>query len=559
MPIKFGDLLENQNTSYAVVDGTNNSVKGLIFATGLPSGADYPNLRADGCLLVDEDSGAMYIYTGADLSNGNWGNSANWASFATGDPETQQTTDLPVSIPAGTSFGRFQNGDTISVSGGKNAIEIIRDAVTSYIAPTAAFISTQQSAIQYSVNSQSITRTVSFTVTNQNQLVVDGTNFGIQSVKAYRRIGSGGWNLVASTVGADSAAFVTNGLAALNTVGSPSAESFVLSDTFTVGAGVNSQVRYKIEVTPLDGNGDAATVVEVEGAGANNGYINIQSYVAGSVTEYSVVRQDTGDFVGTAESNTIREKGNIASKISFKIKCNTPQVPLTIFTIQRSVNGESYENIHTVTNLNQTGTSTLYKFFDSIATTAGEVTGLSGTPSGFTDVTSALPDADRDADTIRYRIRLGDGEDGGYTATSGLSSTINLEFPSMIGYSTTDGSEFTSANDSAMTGILHGIRDTSANRAQYEIFSTTESGAANFGAAITLSTNGSQFVYIAFPDGYNDLTEVMSGAIDNLGSFNSSPKSSTVDFTTKFGITDSSYKVYCSNSPGAFNGSFTLT
>ena len=129
----------------------------------------------------------------------------------------------------------------------------------------------------------------------------------------------------------------------------------------------------------------------------------------------------------------------------------------------------------------------------------------------------------------------------------------------MIGYSTTDGSEFNSSNDQTMSGILDAIRDTSANRAQYEIHSTTESGASNFGSAITLSTNGSQFVYIAFPDGYNNLTEVMSGAIDNLGSFNNSPKSSSVDFTTKFGITDSNYKVYCSNSPGAFNGSFTLT
>ena len=154
MPIKFGDLLENQNNTYAVVDGTNNSVKGLIFATSLPDDTDYPNLRAEGCLLVDEDSGAMYIYTGADLTDTNWGDENNWASFATGDPETQQTDDLPVSIPAGLSFGRFQNGDTISVGAGKNAIEIIRDAVTSYIAPAAAFDSGAITAIPYSTAPQ---------------------------------------------------------------------------------------------------------------------------------------------------------------------------------------------------------------------------------------------------------------------------------------------------------------------------------------------------------------------------------------------------------------------
>lgn len=559
MAIKFGDLLENQNTEYAVVDAHGNNVKGIIYATDLPGAADYPNKRVLGCLLVDTNSAKMYVYKGADTTNGNWGDSDNWEVFATGSGETIETNNLVVSIPSGTSFGRFENGATINVgASGKNAIDIIKDAITSYQAPTAAFDSAAQTAIGYDTVAQSgVSRTITFTVTNNNQAVISGSNYQISTVKLYRKQGSSGsYSLVASTDSSDSLAFTTSALSSINTQGSVSAGTFTFADSIDTSADDDDHFIYKIEVTPNDGDGSETTAVEVEGAAGNNGYVDIEAYAAPTTTSVSITRQNTSShFVGTAESDTTREKGNIASKIEFKIVCNTSLVPITQFKIQRKIDSGSWTDIHTESSLTQSGTSSLYKFYDSVATTANNVTGQDSTPTGYTD-TTAYPTGNISANSIQYRIQFTDDEQS--TNTAALT-TINLEFPALIGYSTTDGSGFSSSDDASMTTVLHAIRDTSADRRQYEIINTSGTGDPNFGAAITLAPSGTQFVYIAYPATYAEIdTFQKPNTPDEYGSFGSDPKSITVDFTTKYGIQNTAYEVYCSNSAGAFNGNYTI-
>lgn len=565
MPIKFGDLLENQNNTYAVVDGTNNSVKGLIFATSLPATTAYPNLRAEGCLLVDEDSGAMYIYTGPTLNDSDWGNHDNWASFATGDPETQQTDDLPVSIPAGLSFGRFQNGDTISVGDGKNAIEIIRDAVTSYIAPTAAFDAGAQSSIQYDTEAQTVTRTIGFSVTNGNQAVVDGDNFAIARVRLWRRKDSGDYILRASTDAADAVdSFDAGTLTALNTDGAVTAVDFDYDDSITTNAGDDGQFQYKIEVSPNDGSGTAAAAVNVEGLNSNNGVVDMAAYSAPTVIVGTALRQDVSShFVsgsggtGQIESNTVREKGNIASKVQAKVQCNSPGVPITSIVVERQINNTGgWTAIRTVNNLTLTGQSTQYQTFDSVSTASSDnVTDLDTTVSGYQDTQNPFPSGSTGANTIRYRVRVNDAE----TETTIIFTTINLEFPAIVGYSTVDGSTFDSSDNGDMTNVLHSIRDTANDRRQYEILNTSGTGDPQIGSVL-LEPDGSQFVYIAYPASYAEMDEMgIAQQPSSLSTFGNGPKSETVSFTTHYGIQSTTYEVYCSNSAGAYDGTYIIS
>ena len=564
MPIKFGDLLENQNNTYAVVDGTNNSVKGLIFATSLPATTAYPNLRAEGCLLVDENSGAMYIYTGSTLNDSDWGNHDNWASFATGDPETQQTDDLPVSIPAGLSFGRFQNGDTISVGDGKNAIEIIRDAVTSYIAPTASFDAGAQSVIQYDTDAQTVTRTIGFSVTNGNQAVVNGDNFAIARVRLYRRKDSGAYTLRASTDAADAVdSFDAGTLAALNNEGPVTAVNFDYDDSITTNGGDEGQFQYKIEVSPNNGSGVAAAVVSVEGLNSNKGVVDMAAYSAPTVIVGTALRQDvsthfvSGSGAGQDESNTVREKGNIASKVQTKVQCNSPGVPITSIVVQRQINNTGgWTAIRTQNNLTVTGQSTQYQTFDSVATASSDnVTDLDTTVSGYQDTQNAFPSGSTGADTVRYRVRITDAEQ----VTDIIFVTINLEFPALVGYSTVDGSTFDSSDNGDMTNVLHSIRDNSGDRRQYEIINTSGTGDPTMGSVV-LEPTGSQFVYIAYPASYAQMDEMgIAGQPPSLSSFGSGPKSTSVPFTTHYGIQSTTYEVYCSNSAGAYDGTYIIS
>lgn len=559
MAIKFGDILQNQNSAYPIVDGSNNDLKGVLFSSGLPGTTSFPNKRALGTILVDTTNNKLYLYIGADLLDSTWGNSASWSEMAQGSGETIQTSDIAVSIPNGLSFGRFENGDTISVGAGKSAVQIILDALTSYIAPTGAF-SGSETAVQYQTTSQNISHTVTFSVTNQNQAVVAGTAadsaYAIREIKLWRRLGSGTYTEVANatTSGTD---FNSGTFDDLNTQGSVTAETFTFNDTITVASG-SADYNYKVEIIPNDGDGVVTTSVDVIGTDNTSGYIDCAAYSAPALNSDSHSRQDiSSHFVGTAETNTIREKGNIATKLSFKVKCNSPGVPVTGFNVRRSINGGAATNIISVTGLNLTGTSSTYQIFDSVSSSANNVTGLNTGVAGYTNVTSAYPANQINADTISYTIAIIDGETT--TTDTFATGTINLEFPAIVGYSTTDGSAFTASDNATMTSVLHSIRDTTADRRQYEIINTSGTGDPDFGPGIVLAPSGTQFVYIAFPATYSEIdTFQKPNTPDEYGSFGSDPKSISVSFTSKYGITNTAYEVYCSNSAGAFDGTYTI-
>lgn len=567
MAIKFGDILQNQNTDYPIVDASGNDLKGVLFGTALPGDSDYPNKRALGTIFVDTAADKMYFYKGADTTDSNWGDSDNWEVLATGSGETIQTDDIAVSIPSGLSFGRFENGDTISVGSGKSAVQIILDALTSFIEPEGQFAGSTTD-VEYRTTSQSVTHSVSFSVTNNNQAVVAGTAadsaYAIREIKLWRKLGSGTYTEIANAT-ASVNDFATGTFDDLNTQGAVTAETFSFSDTISVASG-SADFTYKVEIIPNDGDGVATDSEEFVGADGNSGFIECAAYVHPTLNSDSVTRQDTSShFVGTAETTGVREKGNIASKLDFKVKCNSPGVPVTGYNVKRSINGGTAVTIMSVTGLSLTGTSSTYKLFDSVATSANNVTGLDNTPSGYTDVTSAWPTGQISANTVKYTIEILDGQTGNSTDTfnvAGISDElIDFEFPGLIGYSTEGGTnnDPSTLTDQQLSDEINDIRSgSSVNRIQYEILNTTASGEPDFGS-VTMTPNGSQFTYIAFPSSYSEIdTVTIPGSVPEYGAFGSDPRSTSVSFTTHYGITSSAYEVYVSNSAGAFNGTYNI-
>ena len=561
MAIKFGDILQNQNSAYPIVDGSNNDIKGVIFSSGLPADADFPNKRALGTILVDTSNDKMYFYTGDNLNDATWGDTSNWSEMAQGSGETVQTADIPISIPSGTSFGRFTSADgSIDVGSGSTAMQIIIQALTAYQAPVAAFTGSDLN-VGYDTTSQTVSKTVTFTVKNNNQSVVAGNTtgsaFAIREVKLFRKLGSGAYTEVANATPSVND-FTTDNFAALNNAGTPTNQSFSFTESVTVASG-SADFLYKVEVTPNDSSGSATTVFEVVGAN-NSGRIDCAAYSAPGISNDVTSRANTSShFVGTSESDNKREKGNIGTKLLFTITQNTSLVPITGFALKRSINGGAATTILTVGSLSLTANSNRL-IFDSVATTANNVTGTDTGAAGYTNVTSAYPTGSIDADTIQYSIVITDEEGTGSSIDVG--DVINLEFPALVGYNTQGGTDNdpTTLTDGQMSTAINAIRSgSSSNRPQYEIINTSGTGDPNFGNGISLTPSGTQFTYIAFPATYNEIdTFQKPNTQDEYGSFGSDPRSVTVDFTTHYGITNSNYEVYVSNSAGAFNGTYTI-
>jgi len=405
-------------------------------------------------------------------------------------------------------------------------------------------------------------------VTNNNYTVVSGNNYAIASVDLQRKLftaADSSYATIADSAGAV-AAFTSGTFANLNDT-SDGTETFTFNDTLSTTAGQEDDFQYRIKVTPNDGSGSATTVVQVEGAYANKGYVRVTNYSQPTLQSIVMDRQNTG--LATNESDDEREYGNVASKIEFKLKCNSPNVPITQALLQRSYNNTSWSTIRTITGLSLTGTSSTYKFYDSVAVTANNVTGTDATPSGYTAVSTAIQVADIDEARIYYRVRITDAEG----TVDPTIDDITFRWPSIVGYNSTDGTEFTNSDDATMTTVLDDIQDGDGNSpasnsyAQYEFIGSSDtSGDPNFttsGGNVSVTAPDGMFTWIAFPAALNVLENFQVPGGSNLATAfqNGSNlyKSLTVDFESYFGVTNTSYEVYCSNAPAAFDGTFIIS
>ncbi len=89
MPIKFEDIIENNNTAFTVVSAINNSVNGIYWAgsTSVRDGIGSSNINSDDrraqyCVVFVADT--PYIYTSSSIADVDWENTANWTEIGTG-------------------------------------------------------------------------------------------------------------------------------------------------------------------------------------------------------------------------------------------------------------------------------------------------------------------------------------------------------------------------------------------------------------------------------------------------------------------------------------------
>ncbi len=571
MAIKFGDKLENQNSDYGIIDATGNHISGLVYVASFTDG-NLGNItddkRKDGTIVVAQDTGNLYVWTGGDASaNFATASHADWAAF---EEVPKLTTTLNVQLESGLSFGRFENGDSITISGtAKNAIDIIREAVTGYVAPTVD-IDSSSTSFQFSTSARlNQSHTLTFDVTNNNQNSVAGTaagdGFAIRSIDIQRRQGS---NAYASILGGtliteDHTTYGT--FNDLNTAGTPTAVSFSYTDNdVDIDASEGSSGNYDYKIVVIANNSAGTAQTEVTDTAANQ--VSIANYAAPTSTE-TLTRQSsfaaptgfktasgTGNvtFVGTSGTtincNTV--VGDNDWVCQFVVTRNSPLVDISSYTVHRVVDGTESAAL-------------------SSGTGGVTITGTMGATGGTITVDDAQSASVRE--TVLWRIKVTDSQ----TTTSIDSPTVTYLHLGYLGFSTTDNDPTASAITAGVVAAT-GASNAALPEATVEGFSVKKIAASlstvhqftgDGSNTIALNAGTNEFLYICYPDSSDLLTTFKAvGAASTLDSdVACSEASSNTAFSEAFTTSDISitnvaglaqnYLVYRSVSPTAFDGS----
>ena len=260
------------------------------------------------------------------------------------------SSDIIVSLGGGKTFGRYEDGDTIPASG-KTANEVISLAITEPIAPTASL--TSSSSVDFNQTSVSVTLNFSHTI---NSL---GATVSSASLE-FRRGNTGSWTVLSTSTSSSSS----------------------YTHTFTDTAFNTSQLNYRYTVT--DSVSATTTVTK---------NINPDTYSSPSIS-FSVV----ADSTTSPETNSSRERGNVASTISGTISSNETYIDLTTYTLQYSVDNGAWTDVGS----------------------AQSISGQSATISS----TAHDPTSDNTATSIRYRVKVVDD----YTTSYSSVSTVSFGF-----------------------------------------------------------------------------------------------------------------------------------
>ena len=135
MPIKFGDLIENANAEYAVIDLTDNQARGVAFVddfggltgeiSSVINNAVSVDKRKQGMLLVNKDTAEVFLlegapadpatgYTDSEFGTVPGATGSNWK--AVGSLELQNT-NIDVNISSDKSFGKYTPSFSQTVGG----------------------------------------------------------------------------------------------------------------------------------------------------------------------------------------------------------------------------------------------------------------------------------------------------------------------------------------------------------------------------------------------------------------------------------------------------------
>lgn len=365
MPIKFGDLIENANSAYAVIDLTDNQSRGVAFIEAFGTLTDGVSTaltsvpadkRRQGMLLVDKETAEVFILEGADSDDDNTYTDVEFGT-APGQEDSKwkavgslelQTEDIAVNIDesyanngsgtspnVGKTFGKYHPGfsqtvgdqgtqigkipveawiaektanadyGVIASAQGATSLEIIRDALNELftLQPTLA----ATGVIEFNQPSGNVALSASCNNLNETTCT---------SFKFYaREIGSSTWGSPVSTVTAGSG------------FTDPTTNTWTASHNFSWDGQDNQYqnfegFEFKVEV--LDGVGST---------GSAEDSVERSNYVVPQISNWSVTRQKNntlynGTDAGSSdndfnETDEFRVLGNIDSDIDFTI---TPSI-----------------------------------------------------------------------------------------------------------------------------------------------------------------------------------------------------------------------------------------
>jgi hypothetical protein len=576
MAIKFGDTLENQNSDFPIVDLTGGHAAGIVFHTTF-NNTDLGNLplnkRKDGMLVVDKTSGKIYVWKGGDgITNGNGFDDITDSDWVIIGSTPVVTANLDVQLPAGASFGRFTNGDEITVNAdGTNALQIIQDAITGFVTPQGTITSSASTFAFSEVARPNESHTLTFTVKNMNQNSVAGIGagdaFAIRTINIQRRQGSASFTTIQSIAAGSTAYGTFNNL---NSSGTPTNVSFSYPDNdVDIDASEGSvagNYDYRISVVANDSAGSATAAVSVD---EESNQVSITDYApptsSDTITRNSAYSAPTGfkaslgttdvTFAGTgnnsSNANILVGDNNLGA--SFTVTRNSPLIDLVSYTVHRVVAGVETQITNSTSNVSISGTVSAASFTVTI--------------------TDNQPASQRS--TVKYRIKVTDQEQ-----TTPLDSPLfTYRHLGFLGFSAKDNLPTASANTagvvSAVGGNAASLGSTGITGLSTRKIAAVLGDVHNFTNAgnsrIALNAPSNQFLFIAYPDTSDLLTTFQAdGASPTLDSdlacseansntaFSEAFTSSNISVTNDAGFTQN-YLVYRSLSPTAFNGSVVYT
>ena len=441
-------------TGSAGVDGATGAT-GAVGATGSVGATGATGTAGvDGATGATGTQGATGL-TGTTGATGATGASGipgvSGAIGATGSTGPQGATgpdfvfaqDLVVSLTNPKTFGKYANGDTIPASG-KTPAEIIQMAIVEALAVTTSL--TSPTTIPFNQTSINNVLNFSHTINSLGATVVSAS-------AEWRRNNAGSWSvLTASTV-------------------TPSSYTHSLTDS-----AFNSQpFNYRYTVND-----------SVGGSGQSLLNITPTAYSAPTTSSFSA-------------GSTARDLGDVSSTFTGTITRNSPNVALSGYYIQRSINGGGYSNLGSFNNINA----------------------ASGTwPVSGSDATAGV-----NSTSIGYRVQPYDIFQ--QPASTSSAVTINLTHRSFLGYS---------ANTVLNLSEILALANSTLTNSKTRTVSNVTAGVGNY-------------TYYVYAASAGDLTSVIQdGAAPVLGAFT---KLSDVSGTNAFGATVT-YRVYRSNATNAF-------
>jgi hypothetical protein len=240
-------------------------------------------------------------------------------------------SDLNVNIDVGKFFGKYKKGDVIPATG-LTVKQVIEDALNETIIPGAEITISSSGNLESNTVPYGITSGITYTLTPRYQIKTVGA-VGAGATFEWRRTGDAGWTAYSGTI--------VNGA---ETVGVTRDSSTVFNGVTLNAGGTLDSRAFEYRFTVRDSAG---------ATGQASRTINFQSY--GSPTSSITA---VSPLLLTAETNSVREKGNTYSTITGTISRQRTFVPLLQWKLQYSEDtGSTWFDTNTPSPGFQTATS----------------------------------------------------------------------------------------------------------------------------------------------------------------------------------------------------------